>query len=260
MSADAWVPLAPAGDGPSARSGHVASWIDGLGLVVFGGTGDGRVLGDLWAYDPEADAWRTVDVEGAAPDARTGACAGLGPDGRWWLVGGQDASGARLADLWALDPGGARWTPVPVDGDRPSGRAGATCWWTGDGRLVVSGGMTDDETVVGDRWLLEGVSEGRPRWTRDAVEAVPRALSAAALSASDMVISGGVGPDGAPSDDLVAVDARTLASRAIPPAGAHPSARSGAASVDDPGGERTLLFGGVDEVGPSAEVWALALP
>ena len=79
LAADRWRPTARTGETPPARSGHVAAWIDGIGAVVFGGRLDAAVANDLWAYDPDAGAWRTVDTTGSPPPARTWGCR----VGRW---------------------------------------------------------------------------------------------------------------------------------------------------------------------------------
>ena len=49
LTADAWQRLEPDGDRPTPRHDHSAAWIDGFGLVVFGGRTDSGVLDDFWA-------------------------------------------------------------------------------------------------------------------------------------------------------------------------------------------------------------------
>jgi hypothetical protein len=58
----------------------------------------------------------------------------------------------------------------------------------------------------------------------------------------------------------VVVDMASLAGTVVPSAGDAPTPRSGAVVVDDPAGERMLLFAGRDASGVQADVWTLDLP
>src|SRR5439155_480468 len=65
-----WMELAP-GEAPPAREEATAVWDTANDeLLVYGGQRDGRLLDDLWAYEPEANRWAEPDPEGDWPAAR----------------------------------------------------------------------------------------------------------------------------------------------------------------------------------------------
>ncbi|MGH2477126.1 MAG: Kelch repeat-containing protein, partial [Candidatus Limnocylindrales bacterium] len=216
MTADAWQQLSPTGARPTARYDHAAAWIDGLGLVVAGGRSASGVLADLWAYDPSANDWRTLDTTGPVPAGRSGACSALRTDGSWWMYGGAGADGAGLAELWQYDSGRSAWVETTVDAG-PLGRLDAACWWTNDGRFDVYGGRprTDGPPVTdGAIWSLDpALISAAQAWSSVAGPAGPDRARAAITSNGDAaVVVGGLGADGAPRSDLVVVgpDGATL--------------------------------------------------
>lgn len=259
LTADAWLSLTAAA-GPSPRHDHAAAFVDGLGLVVLGGrTADG-VADDLWAYDPSADAWRTLEVAGERPAARAGACAALRTDGRLWLHGGEASDGAALDDTWVYDPGPSSWTRLDPAGEAPAARHDAACWWTADDRFVVAGGRGADDTILADAWTLAGDAAG-PWQSVDAVGLEPLADAAATSTDLGAVLVGGVGGlDGAPSADLLTFEPRSLEAARYAAQADGPGPRHGAAIVNDPQGERLLLFGGDDGTAPLGDLWAVRLP
>ncbi len=262
MTADAWQQLDPPGDGPPARYDHAAAWIDGLGLVVAGGRSASGVLADLWAYDPSANAWRTLDTSGPGPAGRSGACGAMATDGSWWVYGGADADGAALAELWRYDPGRSAWVESGVEGG-PNGRVDAACWWTADGRFAILGGRTrtDGQALADDAiWSLDpAAAGGAGAWSSVAGPVGTGRAGAASTSTGDAaVVVDGHGPDGAPRSDLVVVG--TDGATVLGPGAAGPTPRIAASLVADPEGERLLLFGGLGRDGPTNDVWGLTLP
>lgn len=261
LTADAWRPLTPSATRPPARSDHVAGWVEGHGVVVFGGEGDGGTLGDLWSYDPAADAWTELETEGARPEARSGACAAVGADGRLWIYGGRSSGGDFLGDVWVLEADPARWTTVTPSDPAPTPRADASCWWTDDGSLAIYGGLSADEPALRDVWRIEGPESPDPAWRRapDAPGS-PRSAATAVRSAIALVAVGGVGDDGQLLDDVVVFDPRSLAATVFGRAPDGPAARAGSVVVDDPEGERLVMFGGRGDDGSLDDVWALDVP
>jgi hypothetical protein len=261
LTADRWSQLQPDGERPAARFEHGAAWIDGLGLVVFGGRNESRVLDDFWAFDPSANAWRALEISGAGPSARAAACLALRADGQLWLYGGQRADGTASAELWVYDPGPSSWMERAA-GDGPEARAGMACWWSADGRLVVHGGRTSASSApVGDLWAYDPDAGADGAWQdMEATGLVPRDRAAATTTSHGGVVAGGIGADDAPLADVVVFDDQSLAATVLRPAPDGPTPRSGAALADDPEGERTLMYGGLGADGPLGDLWALDLP
>jgi hypothetical protein len=263
FGADAWEPRASDGPGPEARSGHAAVLVDEVGLVVLGGTDtDGTVLDDAWSYDPLADTWDELAVAGDLPPARTNACAAVGPDGRIWMTHGFGEGGTALPDVWALDPAGWSWSRIQPDGAAPDARGAHGCWWTVDGRLVVHGGRSE-VTVLGDTWAIDDVVVGSDGGVWSSVGTggpeIPRSDFGSTLVSDRIVMVAGAGPDRIARDDVIALTPDALAVEAfIAPDGA-PDPRTGTAIVDDPGNERSLLFGGAVDGVATDELWSFDL-
>jgi hypothetical protein len=258
LAADRWLRLEPIGEAPAARSGHVAAWLDGLGLVVFGGRSGTDTLDDLWVYDPDANGWRPLTTDGPAPSARWGSCSGVAPDGQLWVSHGAAAGGTPLGDTWSYLAGPSVWTPIRTASVAPPPRSGAACWFADDGRFAMLGGRTADEAATGELWSM---SAGGDAWTAlESVTGSARTDAAVARSAPAGVAAGGMAPTGEPLADVVTVDALTLELVVFAAATGGPTPRAGAALVDDPGNERMLLFGGRDATGLQPDVWSLDLP
>jgi N-acetylneuraminic acid mutarotase len=254
LGTDEWARIDPGAAGPDARFGHTATWVDGVGLVIWSGQAGSTFFDDLWAFDPDTGSWRELPAPDARPTARYGSCAALGPDDRLWVSHGFTSDGGRFDDTWAYDFEAGAWTDETPDGDRPVVRCLHDCLWTPDGRLVLYGGQTTGIPAIGDLWT-RAADEG---WTQGP-EPSPAARQLYALAAVDGMawVFGGGGDDGSKLDDLWALDLGTLAWRPLDPLGDPPAGRSGATLVADPERGRLLLFGGVDEDGASAGLWQL---
>jgi galactose oxidase-like protein len=261
LTSDRWTQLKPTGTPPSARSEHGAVWVDGLGLVIFGGRTASGVLDDFWAYDPEANAWRTLEVGSVHPSARAAACLTLRTDGRLWLYGGDRGSGPGDADLWIYDPGPSSWTRRAPKGG-PGTRTGAACWWSSDDRLIVHGGAGDPGSApVGDLWALDPAASSDGTWKQVDTTGLPaRQRAAVAFTSHGGVVLGGAGKGDALLADVVVFAPESLSANVLGAAPDGPVARSGAALADDPEAERTLLFGGHSASGPLDDLWSLDLP
>lgn len=250
LDADRWTPV-DAGEGPAARFGHEAVWVDGIGLVVTFGQAGTTFFDDLWAFDPDRGAWRQLPSTGAVPLARYGSCAALAPDGRLWISHGFTSDGTRFADTraYAFDTG--TWADVTPTGDVPVNRCLHGCWWTAGGGLALYAGQTTGVTALGDRWELVDGS-----WTSIGGALPPeRNLAARARFEGATLVVGGQGLDGGYLDDAWwLLDA---GGDAVPltVGGATPPPRAGAEMVVD--GDRVLLFGGRNADGALADAWEL---
>jgi len=263
LGADAWTRLEPAGDGPPARFGHAAAWVDGVGLVVFAGQAGSRFFNDLWAYDPGAGAWSRLPSRGDRPVPRYGSCAALGPDGRLWISHGFTEDGTRFADTRSYDFVEGRWIDETPTGQRPVERCLHGCFWSADGRFVLFAGQTTGVEALDDLWALTvGGGEVPSRWERLRGTLPPaRNLFGLARQAERVIVFGGGGkPRGTYLADAWLLDALTLEAAPIAEGDRAPSARRAGALIDDPAHGRLLLFGGEAEPGLLDDLWALATP
>ncbi|HEX6475473.1 MAG TPA: kelch repeat-containing protein [Candidatus Limnocylindria bacterium] len=259
LASDRWLLIEA--DGPPARFGHNAVWVDGLGLVIFAGQSATTFYNDLWAYDPGSNRWLKLPAAGAAPVARYGSCAAVGPDGRLWISHGFTSEGSRFADTWAYDFTTLEWADETPAGERPVERCLHACWWTDDGQLTLYAGQTTGVPALGDLWLLShGPRIGTNTWSEVAPGRRPpaRQLYAATRWAGATVVFGGGSRDGGYLDDVWRIsDGGTAARLRIGPG---PAARLGAELIADPTRGRLLLFGGRDAEGAMRDTWELRLP
>lgn len=240
LATDTWKKLKPPGKGPSARFGHSAVWVDGVGLVVFAGQRGADFFGDLWAYDPDTDRWKLLPARGEVPRERYGSCAIVGPDGRLWISHGFTFAG-RFDDTRAYNFNSERWASIAPDGRRPGERCLHDCFTSASGQLVLYGGQDNSNRALGDLWLM------RPNRTWNRRPAPPpkaRRLYAVTEAGDHAFIFGGAGSDDAVLDDLWRVDRKTLEFTRVRVPGASPSGRSAGTLITDLARGRLLLFGG----------------
>lgn len=259
LATDTWQRQEPAGDRPGRRFGHTATWLPGVGLVVFGGQRGADFFDDLWAFDPAAGAWTRLPDEGRRPEARYGTCAGVGPDGRLWISHGFTASG-RFGDTRAWDPATGRWSvQTPGSGNAPGERCLHDCLWAPDGRLLLYGGQDNGAASLADAWALDPAAD---RWTRlaDPAPGARRLYAITSDGTGSAWLFGGADERSRYLADLWHWDlAGQVWTRVAQPGdGPRPSARLGATLVTDAARGRLLLLGGEDRDGRSGELWVLA--
>jgi hypothetical protein len=115
------------------RAGAAATWVEGLGLVVAGGSPDAPGVETL---APGASAAKSLSF---ATDATVGAAAVARPSGEAVLVGGLDASG-RAAAVRLVDPRcSSRCTAKALGVALPSALVGAHAFSISADRIVVVG-------------------------------------------------------------------------------------------------------------------------
>jgi hypothetical protein len=251
---DTWTQLTPP-TAPPARFGHDAVWVEGVGLVVFAGQADPQTFfNDLWAYDPVAGSWAQLPASGAAPVARYGTCAGIGPDGRLWISHGFTEEQTRFSDTRTYDFASATWTDeTPANGARPVERCLHGCWWTDAGELALYAGQTTGVVALDDRWTLHAGA-----WSQVDGDLPPaRNLYAHARHGAGTIVFGGTALDGTFLADLWLLPDGDVDALALEPAGGPPSARAGAELIVDVTRSRALLFGGRGEDGALDDLWIL---
>jgi len=260
LAANSWTMVTD--DGPPARFGHNAAWVDGVGLVIFAGQQAAAFYNDLWTFDPAGGSWTELEAGGAVPVPRYGSCAAVGPDGRLWISHGFTEAGQRFADTRAYDFSTSTWTDETPAGEAPIERCLHACWWTSDGTFALYAGQTTGTTALGDLWWLSvGERPGTNTWAQMTVaEGRPAArnLYAATPYLGDEIVFGGQALDGSPLADAwwLASDGSVYPISVEAPA---PDGRWGAELVADTANERVLLFGGRDGASARDDLWALTV-
>ena len=154
---------------PGPRNAHGAAYdLRDSSLVLFGGAGTDRVLGDTWRW--RHDTWHRLPGSGPDPrtfpamayDAARGEVVLFG--GNRVLFGDSTHPPAMLGDTWVLR--GDRWTRASAAGPSPRAEA-AIAYDSGRRRIVLFGGYDLSPEGrphrLGDTWEWDGI-----RWSRAA--------------------------------------------------------------------------------------------
>jgi hypothetical protein len=255
LTTDQWTRVVPNGPSPPARFGHTATWVPGVGLVVWSGQQGSTFFGDIWAYEPVANAWRELPSLGDVPPSRYGSCASLGPDGRLWISHGFTDDTGRFADTRTYDFATGEWADVTSPDEKPVERCLHDCYWSATGKLILYAGQTTGTPALGDIWAF--VPE-TAQWERGPDQAAPaRQLYALGVGAGDALVFGGGSVDRGYLADGWRVDDESLSLNPLD-AGLGPTARSGATLINDDARSRMLLFGGLNEESALDDLWELS--
>jgi hypothetical protein len=258
LASDSWMLVELTGDSavrPAARFGHVAVWVDGVGLVVWSGQAGTRFFADVWAFDPDSGGWQELASNGDVPPARYGSCAGLGPDGRLWISHGFTEDSGRFSDTRAYDFATGSWTDMTPAGSRPVERCLHDCLWTPDGRLLIYAGQTTGAPAIGDLWTYDVGEEAWSQGPQPEPEA--RQLYALAAVGETAFVFGGNGSNGNALEDLWQLELGSLSWTEAQPDGPLPAGRAASTLIADPERDRLLLFGGKAGNGELADLWQL---
>lgn len=257
LATDSWTIVQPAGEGPQARWGHTATWVPGVGLVVWSGQSRAGFFADIWAFDPLTGAWRELPALGAIPEARYGSCASLGPDGELWISHGFTEDAGRFSDTRSYEFASGLWTNMTPLEQVPVERCLHDCYWAADGRLVLYAGQTTGTPALDDIWAYDPASG---TWSPGPDQpAAARQLYSLAVHGEEAFVFGGGTLDGGYLDDTWTIDPATLGLQPVEPAGSPPPARAGGTLISDQARSRLLLFGGTNDEGELADLWELAL-
>jgi N-acetylneuraminic acid mutarotase len=240
---DTWEAVAPVPEpmhhaNVAAAAGRlwVAGYLTGLGFVA---------NGNVYGYDPVADAWTPAATMPAGTERGAGGCAAEGDV--LYVAGGW--RGGSVDDVSAYDAVADAWTalaPLP-GGGRDHLVAGAT-----GGLLYAIGGRSDAVTAVTGR--VDVLDPAAGTWTSGAPMPTPRGGSAAGLVNGLVVVAGGEGNTAAASGVFDAVEAYDPAADAwsVHAPMLTPRHGTGAAGVGNtlyvPGGADVMAFGAVATV------------
>jgi len=160
ITLDNWSPITTTG-APSARIGHTAISVTGVGMIVYGGS---DFLQNGFVYSPTANTWTAINTTGV-PSARVGHTAVW--TGTEMLVWGGERQvsvaiawtpeltptlyGLTLNDGARYDPTTNTWAPITAL-NAPGDRVNHTVIWTGT-RMIVWGGerITEGADSSGNR-------------------------------------------------------------------------------------------------------------
>jgi N-acetylneuraminic acid mutarotase len=163
-----WTKLTSAPDPP--RGGTSIAFTKGLLFRVHGFDGTTEQGGSLDIYDPYTDRWSMVQY---TPDGKSGpipsSVSCLLPimvKGRASLVTlfgkldpsalGHEGAGKMSDYIWKYDIEDKKWSQVRADaGEMPAPRGWFAADAIGEGRVVVHGGLDEDNGRLGDVWIID---------------------------------------------------------------------------------------------------------
>ena len=153
-----WTELTPDNTPPPARRDHQA-WARGDEMYVYGGYGENGALDDIWSYNTTTNSWQQIQITGNKPSARQGHATATLADGTVIMVGGTDADGNPLDEVWKLNVDNS-FTQL---GDFPRPISDANVELVADNQLAVVFGIPN---LVGMYQFSSGIwsliSDGPP--------------------------------------------------------------------------------------------------
>lgn len=168
LSKRVWTQLASAPD--PARGGTSITFTQGTLFRMHGFDGKTEQGGSLDLYDPNNDSWSSVKY---SPDGKSGpipsSVSTLLPitvKGRASLVtlfGELDpsalghAGAGKMSDyIWKYDIEDKKWSQIRIHADdKPAPRGWFAADTVGEGKVVVHGGLDEDNGRLGDIWIVD---------------------------------------------------------------------------------------------------------
>jgi hypothetical protein len=251
-----WRELTPsAGVFPEPRRNGTAIY-DPVGqrIVIFGGTGTGGLLNDLWAFDLKGRAWSRLEALGTVPEPRLGHNAVYDPIGHQMVLWAGQQGGRFFNDTWTLSLTTLRWTAVSPS-TKPKARYGSVSVFDPAQRgLVQFAGFTEEGSRFQDSQIFSLDSLQWRDVTPGGIKPQVRCLHTAAFRPTSrrMIVYGG--QRSGQLDDLWEFDLSSNTWSELTPA-SRPAGRFFASSFVD-GEGRFLVFGGNTSAGNVNETWS----
>lgn len=155
------------------RGGTSMAYAGGHIFRMNGFDGNTELGGNLDIFDPANNEWSTItypaDGENGPGPRSVGALLSVRINGKYMLVTvfgehdpsslGHEGAGKMLGDAWAFDIVGRKWNKVACAGETPQARG----WFdadvvraeAGNDAIVVHGGLAEDNSRLGDLWILK---------------------------------------------------------------------------------------------------------
>jgi len=191
---DAWTEMT-ADAAWTARSRHSSVALPDGSIVVMGGTdAQGIVkMNDVWRPTDQGATWAQMTADAAWP-GRYGHTSVALPDNSIVVMGGYDASYARLNDVWRSTDQGATWTEMTAEAAW-SGRTEHASVALPDGSIVVMGGIDDSSQWLHDVWRSTDQGATWTQMTANAAWSARYGHTSVALADGSILLMGGADGD-----------------------------------------------------------------
>jgi N-acetylneuraminic acid mutarotase len=263
LATDTWSEIVVSGPTPTPRETRAIYDPVRDRVVIFGGFGTTTGhLNQTWALELSGvPSWHQLFTSGPTPEARRGQAVVYDADlDRMILIGGYN-NYAFFADVWALDLASATWSPLPQDGEIPSGRFGHTATLDPVRReIVLFGGWNG--VFLNDTHVFELASQTWSPIANSAPIPDPRDFHTMIFDPNrDRMVLAIGNVHTRVYDDAWAFDLSTRAwsQFAPPPVATLPAARLGHAAAYDPIGDRLVVFGGWNNGEFFGDTWAISV-
>src|SRR5438552_3695161 len=241
---------------PVRRVYHaVAYYSESDRVILFGGSGNGDVFNDTWAYDFNLNTWTDMDPAIRPPPRYGHAMAYDSQSDRVILFSGYGLNGKYFDDTWAYDFNANKWTNKDPFPKPPMRYCHATAYDAQSDRVILFGGDLAGG-LFNDTWAYDFNTNA---WTDMAPGLSPPATLCDAMaydSESDRVILfGGYVSGVGVSNDTWAYNFNTNTWTDMNPL-VKPPGRYYHATAYDSASDRVILFGGYDSGSNFNDTWA----
>jgi len=148
-----WQPLPTSNEGPAPRLNHSMIYdAKGDRLIVFGGSGPGGFLNDVWTYAFESESWSRLPLDMPPAPRRTPASFYDSTNHRMVTYAGQ--GNTLYGDTWALNLDSPKWEKLATD-ISPAPRYGTLLAYGPDQKMAFSfAGFTSEQGRFDDLWAF----------------------------------------------------------------------------------------------------------
>lgn len=265
----AWHQATTTGTPPTPRAYTCAVYDSANDRAVFVGGAEAvndsgppsSLVGDVWTLSLSGAVWTQLLPTGTGPGA-IGAATSIYDGSRQRMVLACGFDGASfLTDTWQLElDASPAWSTVPAVGPPPARAVAAGIYDPPNDRMVIYGGVGEDDTTYADVWELPFATNAWNMLSPTGGPPTPHDFGGAAydLAHRRMLLYSGFGPHNTPIGDVawaLSLDgAPQWTALSIGPAG-----RYGAPGAYDPVGDRLIVFGGFDGTNWLSDTWALTV-
>ena len=199
-----WQQVVPTGDPPGPRYDSAGAWLDGS-FYIFGGMVEespGFPKNDMHMYDDTTNKWEEVSATNPPP-SRYGHTM-VEYNGKFYAVGGRDASGGHYNDNRVFDPATQSWAEKKSLGAGRAFHASAVYNKPGDGQIWILGGHVkyDGESYYSRGLYVYDIPNDRWRQKGGFLDFTPRIGHSMVVYNDNFYIYGGKEENGNPLNDF----------------------------------------------------------
>ncbi|CAG8487766.1 16913_t:CDS:2 [Gigaspora margarita] len=156
-----WTNVTSGENEPTKRDSIACAKFNHGSIEIFAGFNQHQIItNEFWIFNSLELTWSLSNASNA-PQSFWGYCAITLPDETILYIGGaiyEAFESVPMNNLQLYDTSSNTWKSLNTTGPTPPGRRYFSAVLTSDKRIIIFGGKGDDESVLGDLWILDAES------------------------------------------------------------------------------------------------------